>query len=384
MGTALGSGGLGARSLERSYREMGAALRNRIWDPLALHFGPATIAFVVPDAALNLVDIPTLPGAGARYLVEERPVVTYLTAERDLVMPSPSRRNGTPSPRTGTLLVVGAPDFGRADAPRAEPRPAASPDVRPAASPPSSIADRSACNEVGRQTFASLPGSAREAESVARLWSAGPASPNNVPMAPGTALGDPRVVMLRGVEATETAFKQLSSGRRVLHLATHAFVLDKTCEAGSRGRTIAESPLLRAGLALAGANRRQRAREDDDDGILTAEEIAGLDLTDTEWAVLSACDTGGGDWQRGEGVLGLRRAFHVAGAQTLIMSLWPVADAVTARWMRQLYLERFVQGRTTAGAVREASRRLLADRRAQGLSTHPIYWAGFIASGDWR
>lgn len=385
MRTALGSGGLGARSLEKSYRDTGAALRKRIWDPLAPHFGTATSAFVVPDAALHLVDIPTLPGAVAGYLVEERPLVHYLTAERDLVLPSPSQRTGTPALRAGTLLVVGAPDFDRTDASGAEARPAVSANAGMAGvQSRSPVVRRSACGERESQTFAPLTGSAREVESVARLWSGGSAGINNVPIATSSGAHDPRVVMLRGAEATETAFKQLAGGRRVLHLATHAFVLDETCAAGSRGSNLLESPLLRAGLALAGANRRQQAREDDDDGILTAEEIAGLDLSNTEWAVLSACDTGGGDWQRGEGVLGLRRAFHVAGAQTLIMSLWPVDDAVTARWMRQLYVERFVQGRTTAGAVRAASRRLLADRRAQGLSTHPIYWAGFIASGDWR
>ena len=85
-----------------------------------------------------------------------------------------------------------------------------------------------------------------------------------------------------------------------------------------RPASVAENPLLLAGFALAGANRRQAAGVEDEDGILTAEEIASLDLSGVEWAVLSACDTGVGEVRAGEGVFGLRRAFQVAGAQTVI------------------------------------------------------------------
>jgi CHAT domain-containing protein len=148
-----------------------------------------------------------------------------------------------------------------------------------------------------------------------------------------------------------------------------------------------ESPLLRSGLILAGANQRAPASSDADveDGILTAEEIAGLDLSGAQWAVLSACDTGRGDWQAGEGVLGLRRAFQVAGARTVILSLWPVLDTVTSKWMTELYRRKWAShGTTTAAAVRAANRTLLAERRASGASTHPLYWSGFIATGDWR
>ena len=104
-------------------------------------------------------------------------------------------------------------------------------------------------------------------------------------------------------------------------------------------------------MALAGANQRQATGLDEEDGILTAEEIAALDLSGVEWAVLSACDTGIGEVKAGEGVLGLRRAFQVAGARTLIMSLWPVEDQVARDWMRQLYRARLVLGLTTIDAV---------------------------------
>jgi CHAT domain-containing protein len=135
---------------------------------------------------------------------------------------------------------------------------------------------------------------------------------------------------------------------------------------------------------LAGANRRGQLADDGEDGVLTAEEIAGLDLSGAQWAVLSACDTGRGDWRAGEGVLGLRRAFEVAGARTVILSLWSVLDTVASGWMAELYGGKFIRGKTTAASVRAANRKLLAARRAAGQSTHPLYWSGFIASGDWR
>ena len=141
----------------------------------------------------------------------------------------------------------------------------------------------------------------------------------------------------------------------MLHLATHGFFLGGDCAPAAgptRGLKVVEekpaapkntgyvSPLLLSGLALAGANQRASASATEEDGILTAEEIAGLDLTGVEWAVLSACDTGVGEIQAGEGVFGLRRAMQLAGVHTLVMSLWPVDDEATRAWMTALYRAR--------------------------------------------
>jgi CHAT domain-containing protein len=177
-----------------------------------------------------------------------------------------------------------------------------------------------------------------------------------------------------------------------LHLATHGFFLDGRCASATTlpapgvdmARTTGENPLLLSGLALAGANRRAQTQSGEEDGILTAEEIASLDLRGVEWAVLSACDTGLGEIAAGEGVLGLRRGFQVAGARTLIMSLWSVDDRTASRWMQALYEERWGKEQGTAAAVRAANLRLLAARRAEGASTHPYYWSGFIAAGPGR
>ena len=141
--------------------------------------------------------------------------------------------------------------------------------------------------------------------------------------------------------------------------------------------------MLLSGLVLAGANHREAAGTEEEDGILTAEEIAAMDLSGVEWTVLSACDTGVGEVKTGEGVLGLRRSFQIAGVNTLIMSLWAVQDEAALEWMGNLYAARG-DGMSTARAVQNAAVRMIERRREAGRSTHPFYWGAFVAAGDWR
>jgi CHAT domain-containing protein len=225
-----------------------------------------------------------------------------------------------------------------------------------------SIRDRgqtSACADFRSLRFDPLPASDRETRDVVALWQ--------------NARTRGTTDRLTAMEASEAAFKGGASGKRVVHLATHAFFLGQSCPSaldgprGSEGAALVglseraavagENPLLLSGLALAGANQRARANPDAEDGILTAEEIAALDLRGVEWAVLSACETGAGELRAGEGVLGLRRAFQVAGARTVIMSLWAVGDEATRQWMKELYRGRLLEGLATADAAGEASRR---------------------------
>jgi CHAT domain-containing protein/Tfp pilus assembly protein PilF len=344
---------------ERDYRQAGGVLRATIWDPIAPHLGTARRAFIVPDGLLNGVNIAALPSRnGGRYLVEEPVVMHYLSTERDLL--------ATPRATSSSALIVGRPAFETTSV-----------RVR------TTNATRSGCDASGTLHFNDLPGTGREALDVSRLWE---------------TEGGSHADVLTGTAATETALKHSLADRRVVHLATHGFFLSSGCVPGrsnSRGvgglvsaDAIAaaelENPLLLSGLAMAGANRSGRRSVDQDDGILTAEEIAGLDLQDTEWAVLSACDTGLGEIRAGEGVFGLRRAFQIAGARTVIMSLWSVDDEATRVWMRALYNGRLARHLDTADAVHEASLSVLRQRRAAHQSTHPFYWAAFVAAGDWR
>src|SRR5947209_13439711 len=139
-----------------------------------------------------------------------------------------------------------------------------------------------------------------------------------------------------------------------------------------------ENPMLRSGLALAGANTWLRAGnlpEEAEDGLLTAEDVTTLDLLATELVVLSACQTGLGHVQVGEGVFGLRRAFVLAGAKTLVMSLWKVPDEQTQELMIDFY-QRILSGQSYIDALRAAQ---LATKAKH---PDPFYWGAFIFQGD--
>jgi CHAT domain-containing protein len=139
-----------------------------------------------------------------------------------------------------------------------------------------------------------------------------------------------------------------------------------------------ENPLLRSGLLLAGFNTwftGGALPAEAEDGILTAEDVSGLDLLATELVVLSACETGLGEVRTGEGVFGLRRAFVLAGAKTLVMSLWKVPDAQTRELMEDFY-RRILQGQGRVAALRAAQLAMKAKY------PDPFYWGAFICQGD--
>jgi CHAT domain-containing protein len=351
---------------ETRCRVAGERLRRAIWDPIATLVPGARNLLVVPDALLSLVNLAALPAGADRYLAEETFTLHYLSAERDLVPTGPR-----PVPAVG-LLAIGAPTY---DAPAR-----ATQQEKPAASRGGS----SPCLQFRKTTFAPLPGALKEVGSIEALWSktVGMEQAGSSAQAESRTSRPAKVVRLTGSRATEEAVKRLAGQAQVLHLATHGiFVSDCSPSLGETGA--AENPFLLSGLALAGANRRLLAKDEEEDGILTAGEIASLDLGAVDWAVLSGCDTGVGRVLAGEGVLGLRRAFQIAGARTLIMSLWPVDDSATRFWMNELY-RRHLNGESTADAVRAADLGALTHRRQSGWSTHPYYWSAFVASGDWR
>ena len=373
------------------YRRAGEALRHAVWDPLESTLRGAQRILVVPDGALHLVNLAALPLGDSHYLIETAPLIHYLSTERDLTRIAEQKAAGH------GLLAVGGPDFeASGSSALAHGRPS-----QGSPAPQKDVAGRgidTPCKDL-RAPFPQLPASRREVKEIESLWSRaqGPRQDASGRRGPDALAAD--VVCLTDADATETAFKTLAPGRRVLHVATHGFFLGGPCLApvsdsrglgpprpvGPNGITPTEisSPLLLSGLVFAGANHRDRATSNEDDAILTAEEIASLDLRDVEWVVLSACDTGVGEVRAGESVFGLRRAFQIAGARTLIMSLWSVQDEAARQWMESLYQGRFLQKLSTADAVRRASIEVLRQRRAEGQSTHPFSWAGFIAVGNW-
>lgn len=381
---------ISAKTGETSYRRAGAALRRRIWDPLAAGLGDAREVFVVPDAALHLVSLASLPVASSQYLVETGPLIHYLSTERDLV-PAQSRHGEG-------ILLVGNPAFDQAGKLTVAMNQQSAPTGAASGTTGTLLrGTRSACGTFQTLRFSPLPGSQQEAENIAALWKQSSAREGVQTMRGSASLGSRgELRQMTGAEASPEAFEQFAPGKRVLHVATHGFFLEGSCESAVQRRSdaktrdesflpvTAENPLLLSGLAFAGANHRASARPGETDGILTAEEIAGIDLEGVDWAVLSACDTGVGEIKVGEGVFGLRRAFQVAGAKTVIMSLWPVEDETTRQWMETLYREHFLNGKDTRESVQAASLQILRERRAKHQSTHPFYWGAFIAAGDWH
>ena len=119
-----------------------------------------------------------------------------------------------------------------------------------------------------------------------------------------------------------------------------------------------------------------------DDGILTAEEVLGLRLRGTEMVVLSACDTGLGEVKKGEGVYGLRRAFLQAGAKSLVMSLWAIPDKETAELMVAFY-KNIVSGKMNrCRALRRAALNEMEIVKKRYGHAHPYFWGGFVMVGD--
>ncbi len=347
---------------ERAYALAGGRLREAIWDPLQPELERVRRVFVVPDGAISLVSLATLPLPGDAFLAESGLLIHYLSAPRDLVV---ERHRGAIGDR---VLIVGAPDFdarSRTHVP-AGPRDAST-DSRREGEP--------VCPEFAALHFDPLPGAQAEAGEIESLLER-----------------RGRVLRLSGARADEATFKRNAPASSILHLATHAYVLPDRCGATvdsseplEDAPVAGDSPFLLSGVALAGANHRSDAGETPsaEDGILTAGEIASLDLSGVDWTVLSACDTGVGRILPGEGLAGLRRAFEVAGVRTVIMSLWAVDDGAARIWMRDLY-EKRLSGLSTIEAVGATDLEVLRAQRARGRTAHPYFWGGFVAAGDWR
>ncbi len=303
---------------------------------------------VAPDGELNLIPFEALIDEDGKYLIEKYSF-TYLTSGRDLKRMS-VRRESHAQP-----MIVADPLFGEPDG-TAENSSGRRQTLRARRKPAVTYA-----RGMSDAYFAQLAGTGAEASSIKSLF--------------------PNAILLSGQNATEESIKR-TDAPQMLHIATHGFFLpDRTgnSDGGSRStmktRRNIENPMTRSGLAFAGANIRSTRG---DDGILTALEASNLNLWGTRLVVLSACDTGLGEVRNGEGVYGLRRAFVIAGAESLVMSLWPVSDYVTRELMTGYY-KNLKQGIGRG----ESLRRVQIEMLKRPNRRHPFYWASFIQSGEW-
>lgn len=310
----------------------GIALRTVVFDPLKCVIGNRSRITLAPDGDLSVIPFEALPlDRPGRYLADDYHL-SYVDCGRELLRDPAARKHPASLP-----VVVADPDFDLAVEDHRVRRVSLfrtlfhrrSSREFPIVSKPEK-ASRPLHELTPRHQewhFERLPGTRFEGEIIAEK------------------LGVP---LWHGSAALEKRLKDCLSPR-LLHLATHGFFLknplwdpdpDLTESTPAQHFLPTQSPLLRSGLALAGANHvftPEVLPDAAEDGLLTAEDVAALDLRGTELVVLSACETGLGEIAVGEGVIGLRRAFLLAGAQTLIMSLWKVDDVATAIFMSRLY-----------------------------------------------
>jgi CHAT domain-containing protein len=332
-------------------------LYSKLWVPLQTSLGPADKVLLSPDGVLNLVPFAALMDRNGKPLVE-RYKLAYVSSGRELIAAA-----GTANQPQSDLVLVANPAF----------------DLKPESAFTRADDRRSFRSRDFYGTFAALPATEREAKEIPPL----------------VAGDEKRKQVVVGAKATESAVKAARSPR-ILHLATHGFFLqdeELQPDLDTRGGFLRpsfpverrgpsrryENPLLRSGLALAGANNAAQVTEGDD-GLLTALEITGMDLYGTDLVVLSACETALGEVKTGEGVFGLRRAFALAGAKNLLMSLWPVNDETTANQMKAFYQN--LQTLPPAEALRQAQLETITELKADyGGIAPPALWAPFILQG---
>ena len=331
--------------------ELARTLDKQVMAPIRPLLGDARHLLLSPDGQLNLIPFEALKDEQNKYLVEKY-AFSYLTTGRDLL------RLETTAKQLTNPVVFADINYQQQE---------------------TFIASKSRGSQNKRSTdfanlkFVSLAATSEEGEQIKKIF--------------------PDTNIITGTKATESAIKQLKTPS-ILHLATHGFFLpDEEIKPTSPAinqfnnqlnqpqYVNLENPLLRSGLALAGFNNRQNKQSNNntEDGVLTALEVAGLNLRGTELVVLSACETGVGDVKTGDGVYGLRRALVIAGSQTQLLSLWKVADDGTKDLMVEYY-QKIKAGKGRHEALREVQLEFLNSSEYN----HPYFWASFIPSGNWK
>ncbi|MBE9005109.1 tetratricopeptide repeat protein [Fortiea sp. LEGE XX443] len=334
----------------KPFKQLARTLDKKLITPIRPLLGDASHILISPDGQLTLIPFEALKDEQDKFLIQ-RYAFSYLTSGRDL-LGFQSNNNNASAP-----VVLADIDYDNQT---------------------QTVASAKTTNSRGLQN--------RRSGDLANLIFDPLAATKDEAAAIKKVLPDAKLLL--GKEATETAVKQLQSPS-ILHLATHGFFITDVeqnlnasldFEETPRQPKIlqVENPLLRSGLALAGFNKRKQATNNNDDGVLTALEVAGLDLRSTELVVLSACETGKGDIKVGDGVYGLRRALVIAGSQTQVLSLWLVDDAATKDLMVKYY-QNLKVGKGRHEALRSAQLDLLNSQEYE----HPQYWAAFLPSGNW-
>jgi CHAT domain-containing protein len=340
------------RVRETALAEVLQELYGSLCKPVLAALPPGTHRIIIsPDGNLNFVSFATLLDAENHFFGEDFDL-NYVSSGRDLL------NEPKVVPLNKRLVIFADSDYSRL--------------------PDAPVKGRARSAAGDDDLLAPLPGTEREAMMLQQE-------------ARSEGIG---VDLYRGSEASKPNLSRLDSPY-ILHLATHGLYLSEDDVpnlpvpegAGpENAEAVAGQPMRRSLLALAGGAVTLRAWKQgifppsENDGLLTAQEVSSLDLDRTWLVVLSACDTGGGEAQAGEGVLGLRRGFAEAGAQNLLMTLWPVDDNETADLMEAFYHEALRSG-DAPGALARAQRADLQTLRLKSGLSEAVRKAGpFILS----
>jgi CHAT domain-containing protein len=333
-----------------------------VFHPLVEHLGTSKDVFISPDGNLSLLPFEVLQQPDGSFLIDEF-TFNYMATGRDLMGYTNDQVPG------GRSLFMGAPDFQLAKSLNWKDKIAM-------------LSIRS--SDLGELSFVNLPYAKAELKSIRNVM--------------GAAQSD----LYIGKDALEETLLNANQPA-IIHLATHGFFLsDQELPGTGRGFQMAElltageqphsqikgkveieNPLLRSGILLSGAQHSlTNGSNGPNDGIVTAEEILGMNLHGTEMVVLSACDTGLGDVKSGEGVFGLRRAFTQAGAKSLVMSLWKVPDKETKELMVQFYRNIKSGKMSRCQALRQAILKEKEIVRERYGHDNPRYWGAFVFMGQ--
>jgi CHAT domain-containing protein len=341
-----------------------------VFDPLIEAIGDIKEIYISPDGILNLIPFEVLQGPDGRFLIQGY-TFCYLTAGRDILGFGKIGGNGEKA------LLLGDPDFDSGLEEKADDQKT----LNAASGWPENHFKRSL--DMRGLHFTRLPGTREEVKAIQAL------------------LGEEKAELYAGKEAVEEVLR-FSKPPRVLHLATHGFFLSDTDlqhlsgqwkgrgiksipfgQKESARRIAIENPLIRSGIALAGANHALASQDKEkSDGIVTAEKILGLRLEGTDMVVLSACDTGLGEVKTGEGVFGMRRAFTQAGTKSLVMSMWSVPDKETKELMIEFYKNIKSGKMNRCQALRQAALREMEIVEERYGNTNPLFWGAFVFMGE--
>jgi len=323
---------------------IGKEIYKKLFKPVADCIGEAERLLISPDGDITLLPFEVLPMPDRRYVVEKFEI-SYIDSSRDLI-----RFQYHQPPQTCSVIMAN-PDFDL---------------LRKSIFYYIAKILRMKRN-IKRGLFNPLPGTMEEGTEIKKL------------------LEKADMKFFFGEQVLDKRVKKLCSPY-ILHIATHGFFISGQDADDNRLSRILKqfvNPLLRSGLALAGANTfldGKAAALYAEDGLLIASDVTGMDMMGTELVVLSACQTGLGEVRSGEGIYGLRRAFTIAGARTQLVSLWSVPDRETKELMISFYTK-LSGGKGKAEALRESQREMIAKLRNEGKADYPFLWGAFICVG---